>query len=60
MTIGVNNTMVGQVTLGPKEDSPVPVPGSVTLATGVSAMRLTMPDPPHECIRLYSISVVAH
>ena len=59
VTVGVDNVVVGKVAVGSKDGPPIPVPGSVALASGVSALRVTMPDPPHECIRLYSIVVVA-
>ena len=59
ITVGVNNVVVGDVVVGDKAGTPIPVPGSVTLSPGVSALRLTMPDPPHMCFILHSISVVA-
>ena len=31
----------------------------VTLSAGVTALRISMPDPPHRCVRLKSVIVVA-
>jgi len=61
LTVGINGRTVGSAAFGSQPPSvPVAVSGgSVTLDPGVSALRISMPDPPHECIYLHAILVTA-
>lgn len=66
LTLGVNGQAFGTAVLEtgqPNRTVPVvPMSGGGTsvlkLEAGVSALKITMPDPPHQCVHLYTIAVI--
>lgn len=66
LTLGVNGQAFGTAVLEtgqPNRTVPVvPMSGGGTsvlkLEAGVSALKITMPDPPHQCFHLYTIAVI--
>jgi hypothetical protein len=58
LTFGLNNKVIGTVTVNSTlSPAPIPLTDTITLEAGVSALKVTMPDPPHECVRVHSIIV---
>ena len=65
VTVGVNGQAFGTAVLEPGQSNRtvpvVPMSGGGTgvlkLRAGVSALKITIPDPPHQCVHLYTIAV---
>ena len=56
LSFGLNGQPVGHATFGGGAPVVVPV-GPITVGAGVSALRVTMPDPPHQCVHMHSLLV---